>query len=106
MEPEEDVRSALNRELQEETALSVKIERLVGIYSDPTFQIVRYPDGSSVHFVTTLFDCSVHSGRLQGSDEGSAWGWFAPGALPNPLLPYTRKWIQDTLDEHTDPRVE
>jgi ADP-ribose pyrophosphatase YjhB (NUDIX family) len=38
MEPEEDVRSALNRELQEETALSVKIERLVGIYSDPTFQ--------------------------------------------------------------------
>jgi hypothetical protein len=56
--------------------------------------------------VTTLFDCSVQSGRLQGSDEGSAWGWFAPDALPNPLLPYARKWIQDTLDEHLEPRVE
>jgi ADP-ribose pyrophosphatase YjhB (NUDIX family) len=105
VEPREDLLSALKRELQEETALDVKIERLVGIYSDPTYQIVRYPDGSSVHFVTTLFECSVRSGRLEGSDEGSAWGWFGTEALPSPLLPYAREWLQDTLAEHSNPLV-
>lgn len=106
VEPSEDVRSALKREFREETALEVGIERLVGVYSDPEFQIVHYPDGSPVHFVTTLFRGHVRSGQLEGSDEGSAWGWFAPEVLPAPLLPYAQKWIQDTLSGHSKPIVQ
>jgi len=105
VDPGEDVRSALKREFQEETALEVGIERLVGVYSDPEFQIVHYPGGPTVHFVTTLFRGRVQSGQLEGSDEGSAWGWFAPDALPTPLLPYAREWIQDTLAGRSSPFV-
>lgn len=97
VEPGEDLRSALRRELREETRQEVEIERLVGVYSNPQFQVVRYPGGTSVHFVTSLFICRVQTGQLKGSDEGTAWEWFAPDMLPEPLLPYADRWLKDAL---------
>ena len=97
VEPGEDVRAAILRELAEETGLSVAIERLVGVYSDPAYQVVHYPDGRVVHFVTCLFAGRVTSGTLEGSAEGLAWDWFAPEALPPDLLPYARVWLADAL---------
>jgi ADP-ribose pyrophosphatase YjhB (NUDIX family) len=98
VEPGEDLLGALHRELREETALAVADARLVAVYSDPAFQVVRYPDGRAVHFVTCLFDCRVAGGTLVGSDEGLAWAWFAPGALPDDLTPYARVWLRDALE--------
>ena len=97
VEPGEDVLAAIARELLEETGLGVTVARLVGVYSDPAYQVVRYPDGRVVHFVTCLFDTWVASGTLNGSDEGLAWEWFAPDALPPDLLPYARVWLADAL---------
>lgn len=97
VEPGEDVLGALRREIAEETGLQVVVERLVGVYSDPAFQVVRYPDGRTVHFVTSLFVCRLAGGTLRGSDEGLEWGWFAPGSLPQPLLPYAEVWLRDAL---------
>ena len=97
VEPGEDVLAAIARELLEETGLGVTIERFVGVYSDPAYQVVHYPDGRVVHFVTCLFDARVASGTLAGSDEGLAWEWFAPDALPDDLLPYARVWLADAL---------
>lgn len=97
MEPGEDVRFTLKRELREETRLEVDIERFVGIYSDPQYQIVHHPDRGRAHFVTSLFLCSVGDGRLDGSSEGTAWGWFAPKKWPTPLLPYAERWLTDAL---------
>ena len=97
VEPNEDVLTALRRELREETGLAVSVERLVGVYSDPAYQIVRYPDGRAVHFVTCLFACRRSGGRLRGSDEGLAWAWFAPASLPDGLLPYAAVWLRDAL---------
>lgn len=54
LEAGEGLHAGLRRELREETGLEVDIERLVGIYSDPAFQIVHYPDGSVIQFVTCL----------------------------------------------------
>jgi 8-oxo-dGTP pyrophosphatase MutT (NUDIX family) len=105
VEPGEDVRAALRRELQEEARLEVDINRFVGLYSDPDFQMVEYPGGERVHFVTSLFACRVSSGRLDGSDEGIAWEWHPPEALPDPLLPYAARWLADTLAEHDQPVV-
>ena len=99
VEPGETVIQALHRELAEETALTATIERMVGVYSDPAYQIVVYPDGRVIHFVTTLFECQVTGGTLAGSDEGLAWGWFAPAALPPDLTAYARVWLADALAE-------
>lgn len=97
LEPGEDVHTGLVRELREETGLAVDIERLVGVYSDPAYQIVHYPDGRVIQFVTCLFSCRLRGGNLQGSEEGMAWAWFSPASLPQDLTPYARVWLQDAL---------
>jgi 8-oxo-dGTP diphosphatase len=99
MELGEDVLAALHRELREETALTATVERVVGVYSDPTYMVVAYPDGRVVHFVTTLFLCRVASGTLMGNDEGLAWDWFSPDALPADLTAYARVWLADALSD-------
>ncbi|MBN1140866.1 MAG: NUDIX domain-containing protein [Deltaproteobacteria bacterium] len=106
MEPGETVAQALSRELLEETGLEVRIGRLVAVYSDPAFQIVHYPDGRRVHFVTTLFRCRVKRGTMKGSEEGTEWGWFPSERLPSNLLPYARVWLADALTDSPRPLVK
>ena len=97
VEPGEDVISALHRELLEETGLTATVERAVGVYSDPAYMVVAYPDGRVVHFVTTLFLCRAESGTLVGNDEGLAWDGFSADALPADLTGYARVWLSDAL---------
>lgn len=97
VEPGEDVISALHRELREETGLTATVERAVGVYSDPAYMVVAYPDGRVIHFVTTLFLCRVEAGTLVGNDEGLAWDWFSADALPEELTSYARVWLADAL---------
>src|SRR5512147_879179 len=53
----ETVSTAVVREVKEETGLVVEVERLVGVYSDPSLQVVRYNDGNVVHYINTLMTC-------------------------------------------------
>lgn len=106
MEPGETILSALKREILEETSLEVRIENLVAVYSDPAIQIVDYPDGRRVHFITSLFFCRVKKGELKGSSEGVEWKWFAADRLPEKLLPYAQVWINDALEENPQTKVK
>ena len=51
----ESVTEAIKREVQEETGLLIEVMRLVGVYSGPKLQVVRYSDGRVVHFINTCF---------------------------------------------------
>lgn len=61
----EKLENAVVREFQEETGLEVRVERLLGIYSDPA----RDPRG---HMVSAVFVLDVTGGALTDSEETSA----------------------------------
>jgi 8-oxo-dGTP pyrophosphatase MutT (NUDIX family) len=98
VDPGESLTAALLREVREETGLDVEPLRLVGVYSAPEHhQIVTYPDGSVIHYVSAAFECRVIGGALTCCAESLALEWFDPERLPADLLPMSRIRIRDTL---------
>jgi ADP-ribose pyrophosphatase YjhB (NUDIX family) len=91
----ESLRDAVVREVREETGLDVTPRRLVGVYSDPELQVIRYPDGHVWHYVNVCFECTVRGGRLTTCDETLALAYVRPGRLPTTLLPNHRVRIRD-----------
>lgn len=91
----ESAAEAVVREVWEETGLTVLPQRVIGVYSDPKVQVVRYPDGNVWHYVNVCFECMVLRGALTTCDETLALDYFAPGRLPRTLLPNHRIRIRD-----------
>ncbi|MBI2215749.1 MAG: NUDIX domain-containing protein [Candidatus Rokubacteria bacterium] len=83
----ESVTRAVIREVREETGLEVVPRRLIGVYSDPSLQVVRYPDGNVWHYVNVCFECVVRSGSLTTCDETLALEYVPAGRLPATILP-------------------
>jgi len=93
----ESVSVAILREVREETGLTVEIERLVGVYSDPTLQVVRYADGNVVHYIIALFACRILGGRLRTCAESLDLQLFDPARLPEDMLAMHRMLVRDAL---------
>lgn len=91
----ESVRDAIMREVREETGLTVEVVRLIGVYSDPTVQIVRYADGNVVHYISSVFACRILAGTLQTCDETLDLQFFDPAHLPEDLVPMHHIRVQD-----------
>jgi 8-oxo-dGTP pyrophosphatase MutT (NUDIX family) len=91
----ESVSQAVVREVREETGLDVTVRRLVGVYSEPALQVVRYPDGNVWHYVNVCFECVVRGGALTTCDETLALRWVPLTRLPAALLPNHRIRIRD-----------
>ena len=91
----ESVRDAIVREVREETGLTVEVVRLIGVYSDPTVQIVRYADGNVVHYISSVFACRILAGTLQTCDETLDLQFFDPAHLPEDLVPMHHIRVQD-----------
>jgi hypothetical protein len=69
----------------------------VGVYSDPTLQVVRYADGNVIHYIITLFACRILRGTLQICAESLAFQFFDPGHLPGAMVAMHRMLVQDAL---------
>lgn len=83
VEPGETVEQAACREVLEETGLTIRIERLIGVYSDPAERMVVYPDNGDVRqLVDIFFEASIVSGELRLSHESEALRFFQPCDLP------------------------
>ncbi|MBN2085142.1 MAG: NUDIX domain-containing protein [Anaerolineales bacterium] len=75
MEPGESAVEACIREVKEETGLSVRVKRLVGIYTNPN-RLLEYPDGNKFHLVALHFEAEVTGGELSISAETTDFGYF------------------------------
>ncbi len=87
----ESVAEAARREAHEETGLEVELTRLVGIYSIP-----RWIAGNSHHNV--LFVAKPMGGAVRPqAGEVTEVAYFAPDALPEPLVWWQLQRIRDAL---------
>lgn len=64
----ESIAQCTEREVQEETGLSVKAYHLVGVYSDPE-HVFAYSDGEVRQEFSVCFACRVVGGEISVSDE-------------------------------------
>ena len=94
------------REVREETGLEVEILRLVGIYSNPQENVIRYPDGRANQSASALFECRVTGGRLQFDHESLKLEWFDSKNLlehlPEPFFPNHRPRLRDALENQRE----
>ena len=101
----ESVQGAIVREVREETGLSVAVRRLIGVYSEPALQLIRYPDGNVWHYVSVSFECAVRGGSLQTCDETLALDYFPLRQLPSTLLDHHRVRIRDASARKAAPFI-
>jgi 8-oxo-dGTP pyrophosphatase MutT (NUDIX family) len=82
IEPGENPAQAVVREVQEETGLEVKPERIVGVFGGDGFRY-RYPNGDLVEYTAVLFECSKEGSAEQFvNKETQRLAYFAPEAPP------------------------
>jgi ADP-ribose pyrophosphatase YjhB (NUDIX family) len=92
IEPDETPADAVTREVQEETGLDVRPERILGVFGGPAF-VVRYANGDETQYVITVFECVAVGGQLQpDGDETVAVRFVAAEELRGlHLSPWLRK---------------
>ena len=91
--PGESDETALRREVEEETGLTVEVEARVGDY---------HRSGFRPH-TARIFRCRAIAGALRPSAESPAVAWFDPIALPHTLFPWFRGPLADALAELPEP---
>lgn len=98
VEPGETVEQAAKREVFEETGYHIRIEKLIGVYSDPASQVFHYPDGKVVHFITTYFLGKISGGNLNVDPaESLDVAFFSVHEMPKDLLTMHPMWLEDAL---------
>ena len=75
IDPDESPTDAALREAEEETGLTVHLERLRTALGGPGYR-VHYPNGDVCSYVSIVFDAVVLSGELVGDDEVAELRWF------------------------------
>ena len=73
----ENIAQTAIREVHEETGLTIEIDGIVGIYSDPR-HLIEYSDGEVRQQFNICFRGRLIAGTLRGSDESTDGRWVSP----------------------------
>ncbi len=98
LEPGESLVDAAVRECLEETGWSMHIDGLLGIYSDPSTQVHRYPNGALRHFVGVVFIATAQTRLRAPGEETVNLAWVTPGELPASLFGPDVPVLRDAFD--------
>ena len=101
----ESVEQAAVREIWEETGIRARVRRLVGIYSDPQYNVIGAYSDILIHFVVLIFECEYLSGDLRVSEESTEIGYFPARNLPAKTLLCDVQAITDALENRIQPFV-
>ena len=87
------------REVKEETGFDVRIERIVGIYSDPR-HVFAYEDGEVRQEFSICLACAITGGELQVSSESTEVQFFPFDEVAGLAMHESiRKRIKDYLSD-------
>jgi ADP-ribose pyrophosphatase YjhB (NUDIX family) len=64
----ETIAQCAEREVREETGLTVEVYRIIGVYSDPD-HVFAYSDGEVRQEFSVCFACRIVTGEISKSDE-------------------------------------
>jgi ADP-ribose pyrophosphatase YjhB (NUDIX family) len=102
VEPGESVAEACEREVFEETGLSVRMKRLVGVYSHPD-QLSVYKDGNKAFIVAIHFEAEILGGEPGLSNETTDFGYFTVEDMNEmEMMGRHRERVLDTLENHVE----
>lgn len=103
VEPGESWSDAALRECREETGWQARIDGLLGVYSDPSTQVHRYPDGGRRQFVGVVFAATALRRIGSGDGEALELRWVTAGDVPEPLFTPDRPVLRDAFDPNLRP---
>lgn len=74
----ESVEDAVIREVKEETGITIRLERLLGVFTE----VRQDPDRRvKYHYVIVDYAAEPKDSRVKLNDESSAYGWFTPTGI-------------------------
>ncbi|MDP2933671.1 MAG: NUDIX domain-containing protein [bacterium] len=102
MQAGETIAEACEREVWEETGLTVQTNRFIGLYSNPNI-LATYDDGRKFHVVVAVCEVEVVKGQLATSDETTQINFFSLGEIKNlGLANFHQEQIQDGFAFHAN----
>lgn len=106
MESGETAAEACEREVFEETGLTVRVKRLIGVYSHSD-QLVVYPDGNKFQIVALHFLAELVGGELCLSNETTDFGYFTlQEAQEMDLIGRHKERVIDTFENHGEALIK
>ncbi|WP_043266106.1 NUDIX domain-containing protein [Streptomyces sp. CT34] len=95
----ESIAQTVVREVEEETGVTVVVEEIVGLYTDPD-HVIAYDDGEVRQQFSICFHARPLSGSLRTSSESKEVRWVPPADLDElNIHPSMRLRIEHGLDE-------
>jgi 8-oxo-dGTP pyrophosphatase MutT (NUDIX family) len=98
----ESIAQCAEREVKEETGLTVTAYHLVGVYSDPD-HVFAYSDGEVRQEFSVCFACRILGGEIASSDESLEVKFWPVQDLDNlDMHPSIRRRISDYLSGRSE----
>jgi ADP-ribose pyrophosphatase YjhB (NUDIX family) len=97
MEAGESLTEACTREVLEETGLTVQVQRLISVYTNPHL-LLTYPDGNRWQLIVLHFAAKPISGKLRTSNESTEVQFFSEAEAQNlKMNPFDQLRISDAF---------